>query len=264
MKCQALSWMQHLSLISIVMLWASGPLAAQDEASKEKDKEKSDAPVKEGVKEKPAAKEAIVPPAPVSDITRSFWTIEFDAKKLGMISPTEGVAEGRVYWYLLYDLKNASKEDRQVYVTVTATSDDRVKYSDVFLPSVEKAIERKEREPLWGKTDEFEILSKRDTKDPKYRYVELKAGATRKCVAVFNRFDANASKIKMTVTGLSNELRTVVKDDGTKELEERVRELYYERPGDEYEVTADSFKLTGKDWVKRRVPLAAPKDAAPK
>jgi hypothetical protein len=233
------------------MLWASGPVAALEDAPAEKGKP-------------PAAKEAVVPPAPVSDITRSFWTIEFDAKKLSMISPTEGIAEGRVYWYLLYDLKNGSKEDRQVYVTVTATSDDKVKYSDVFLPSVEKAIERKEKEPLWGKVDEFDVLSKRKPDDPKYRYVVLKAGETRKCVAVFNRFDVNASKIKISVTGLSNEMRTVAKDDGTKEIEERVREYYYERPGDEYEVTADSFKLTGKDWVKRRVPMAAPKDAAAK
>lgn len=164
----------------------------------------------------------------------------------------------RVYWYFLYNLRNPSSEDREIFVNVTAVSDGIRQYSDVYVPEVERAIERKEKGPLWGKTDEFELLSKRDPKDPKYHYVTLPAKSTRQCVAIFRPIDPNASKITIRVTGLSNEIRRSKKDDGTEELEHRVLELQYTRPGDEYGIALDTFKFVGKEWTKRKVPLVRP------
>jgi len=197
-----------------------------------------------------------------SDGTSTYWMVEFEPLHLRMIAPREGIGAGRVYWYMVYKLSNPGKEDRDILLSITAQSDGKKEYADLYLPSVEKAIEKKEREPLWGKTDEFEIVSKRDPKDPKYQYITLKAGETRKSVAVFNSIDPNASKIVFRIAGLSNEIKSIAKEDGGKELEERIRELRYERPGDEYGITADSFKLVGKEWVKKRVPLTAPKPAS--
>jgi hypothetical protein len=174
-----------------------------------------------------------------------------------MISPKDGLGAGRVYWYLTYNLKNAGGEDRDVFLEISASSDNGRTYSDMYLPSVEREVEKKEADPnLWGKADIHALASKRERDDPKYGYFTLKAGEKRRCVAVFNRLDLNANKITIRVAGLSNEIGRVVKDDGTKELEERIRELYYERAGDEYAATLDTFVMKGRDWTKRRVTAA--------
>ena len=182
-----------------------------------------------------------------------FWIVEFDFEHLRMIAPRYGIGAGRVYWYMVYTLTNTSDEDRDIYVSITATSDNNHLYSDLYLPSIEKAVEKKEGEPLWGKADEFELLQKRKPSDPKYHYTKIKAGEKRRCVAVFNRLDPNANKITVSVSGLSNEVKEAAKEDGTRLLEERIRELQFERPGDEFAITMDSFRLVGKEWVRRQV-----------
>ncbi len=182
----------------------------------------------------------------------NFWLLDFELKSLRMISPQRGLGSEKVYWYMLYTLSNPSKESRETYLQVSASSDHEKEYADLFLPSVEKAIERKENAPLWGKTDLFETSRKKKPTDPKYSYTVLKPGEKRACVAVFNRLDPNANKITIRVAGLSNEIREIAKDDGSRLLEERVREFQFERPGDEHAITLDSFKLIGKDWVKKQ------------
>jgi hypothetical protein len=188
------------------------------------------------------------------DVPSVYWVIDFEPQRLRMISPKEGLGAGRVYWYMIYDLKNAGGEDRDVFLEISAASDHGKTYSDMYLPSVERAIEKKEANPtLWGKTDIHALASKRERNDPKYNYFTLKAGEEKRCVAVFNRLDLNANKITIRVAGLSNEIGSAVKDDGTRELEERLREFYYERAGDEYAPTLDTFVMKGKDWVKRKI-----------
>jgi len=191
------------------------------------------------------------------EVPSVFWIVDFEPVCLRMVAPKEGLGTGRVYWYMLYDLKNGSKEARDLFIEITAASDKGKTYSDMYLPSVERAIEKKEGDPnLWGKTDLHALASKRERNDPKYNYFTLKPGEKRRCVAVFNRLDLNANKITIRVAGLSNEVGRVTKDDGAKELEERIREFYYERAGDEYAPTLDSFVMKGRDWVKRRIALA--------
>jgi hypothetical protein len=223
----------------------SGQLWAQDA---EETPEETPAPAEEGAGEEAGGAGTSAP--------GQYWVIDFELKALRLISPAEGGGQGRVYWYMIYTLANPAKEDRQVYLNVTATSENDKRYSDLFLPSVERAIEKKENMPLWGKTDEFDIISKRQPRDPKYHYVTLKAGEKRTCVAVFNRLDPNANKINILVSGLSNEVREVVKEDGARFLEERARELTFERPGDEHAMTLDSFKLVKKAWVRKQVAAA--------
>lgn len=229
-------------------------------------------------------------PAPRDWDQGQYWVIEFKPEHLRMIAPStdpelaatrlrleaarESVEEaaetadaraerrqkdkeggGRVYWYLVYTLENKTGEDRDLYVNVTAETDGKRQYADLFTPAVEKGIEKRERQPLWGKVDEFKAIADRDPSDPKYRYVKLEAGEKRRCVAIFSPIDPNVTKVKIRVTGLSNQVRRFVRDDGSVELEHRVRELEYTRPGDEYAVALDRFKFLDKGWVKERVPL---------
>jgi hypothetical protein len=202
------------------------------------------------------SEEAEVSSGAPSQEKSSFWTVDFESKALRMISPDSGIGVRRVFWYMLYELSNRSDEDRQVFVNITGASDHNKRYADLFLPSVERAIEKKEGRSLWGKVDEFEITSKRKPTNPKYSYMTLKAGQTRYCVAVFNRLDPNANHIKISVSGLSNEIRQSTAADGTSVLEERMREFSFERAGDEHEITLDSFTPAGRAWTLRQVPAA--------
>ncbi len=179
-----------------------------------------------------------------------FWVVEFEFKALRMITPSVGLGSGKVYWYMLYTLSNPSTVDRELYVQITASSDNNKEYADLFLPSVEKAIERKENAPLWGKANLFESSRLRKPKDPRHNYTTLRAGEKRECVAVFDRLDPNANKVLIRVAGLSNEIKEILKEDGARILEQRIRELHFERPGDEHAITLDSFTLMDKGWVK--------------
>ena len=185
-----------------------------------------------------------------------FWMIDFEARALRMISPKTGAGTGGVYWYLLYTLKNTTGADRDLYINVTASTDGKKKYADLYLPSVEREAEKKEGTRFWGKTDQYAILVKRDPQDLKYHYFTLEAGKEKRCIAVFNRLDATANQIKIHIAGLSNEVREKTAEDGAKVLSERIRELSFERLGDEFAITQDSFRLKGQRWIKREVRLS--------
>ena len=189
--------------------------------------------------------------------TDAYWVVDIEPTSLKMIAPKKGVGAGGVYWYLVYDLVNTSGEDRDLYVGVAASTDDKRNYADVYLPGVERAAEKRERRGLWGKADLYQLLSKRDPTDPKYQYVTLKKGTRRACIAVFNRFDPNATNVRISFSGLTNEARSITREDGSKVLKTRLFELRYERIGDEFQITQDSFKFKGKSWVSKEVDLGA-------
>ena len=179
------------------------------------------------------------------------WNLDFKFQALRMFTPRGGAQKGRVYWYMLYSLENKSKEDREFYVSVTARSDRNKSYSDLFLPAVEKGIEKKLDTPLWGQIDRFRILSKRNPEDDGYNYTTIEAGEKRSCIAVFNKLDANANRVTIEISGLFSDLEVVSQEDGTITYKERARVLQFKRLGDEYEVAQDPFQLIGRDWIKR-------------
>lgn len=186
-----------------------------------------------------------------------FWVIDVKVQSLRMISPKSGAGAGGVYWYMIYTITNRTGEDRDLYISVTATSDGKKRYADLFLPAVERAAERKEGRDYWGKTDQYKILAKRDPKDPKYNYFTLKANEEKRCIAVFNRFEPTANHIKIHIAGLAGGIEQKTRDDGTTVLIQRLREFSFERPGDEFAVSLDSFRLTDQRWIKREVSLAS-------
>ena len=190
---------------------------------------------------------------------KDLWILDFQFQKLRMITPRRGPAKGATYWYMVYTLENKTGQDREFFLSITAESDRGKTYSTLLLPHVEREVERKEGRPLWGKTDKFEILAKRDPSDNKYNYTTIKADEhgkkKRHCVAVFNALDANANKITMRLVGLSNDLEARDQDDGTTLIKERTKVLEFERAGDEYAITQDSFKLLSEQWLKTTVLL---------
>jgi len=190
----------------------------------------------------------------------SLWVLDFNVVKVRSITLFDGPRKGVVFWYMIYTIENKTGEDRRAYIAVTATSDKKKTYSDVVMPDVERAIERKFGQPLWGKADVRKAQEKeeRDTKDPYYNYETFASGKKRTCVAVLHRLDPRANKIRITVRGLSNDLKLIQNDDGTRTIEERVYALDYERPKDQYKINLDRFIPKRKGWSKIRTDLVIP------
>ena len=186
----------------------------------------------------------------VADFYEDKWTLEMTPLKIRMVTPRIGVGKGRTFWYMVYSLENKSGADRNFLLSISAKSDRKRGYSDLFLPSVEKAIERQEDRPLWGKADKFKVLKDKSLGERKFSYTRIKAGEKRLCVAVFNKFDPNAKNITIRVTGLSNDIEVISDPGGRTLLRERIRLIHLSRPGDEYEITNDSFKNLRMEWRK--------------
>jgi len=193
---------------------------------------------------------------PKDGTTEHFWQLSFRIDGLKMVVPEIGPGKGQVFWYLLYTLENPSSENRDAFLSITATSDRGKRYADMYLPLVEGEIEKKEGYPLWGKTDEVGILERRDPKQPDYNFLRINAGEKRVSVAVFNRLDPNANHVTIRIQGLSNEIKRVETPEGIV-LEEKVYELTFNRPGDEFAVTRDTFRLVNKAWKVNKVNLAS-------
>lgn len=181
----------------------------------------------------------------------------FTQKTLRMFAPTDGRAKGKVYWYMTYTLENRSDEDVSFFVSIVARGDRKDTYSDLYLPELESAIERREKKSLWGQTDRFEEISKKDPSDEKYNYVTLKAGEKRECVAVFSEFNASTRKVTIEVYGLSDKLEIETAEDGTIKVLEAVRVLEFERIGDEYGIDQDRFRFKDRSWTKKETAVAA-------
>ncbi|MCH2581978.1 MAG: hypothetical protein MK133_12380 [Planctomycetes bacterium] len=186
----------------------------------------------------------------VADFYEDKWTLEMTPLKIRMVTPRIGVGKGRTFWYMVYSLENKSGADRNFFLSISAKSDRKRGYSDLFLPSVEKAIERQEDRPLWGKADKFKLLKDKSLGERKFSYTRIKAGEKRLCVAVFNKFDPKAKNITIRVTGLSNDIEVISDPGGRTLLRERIRLIHLSRPGDEYEITNDSFKNLRMEWRK--------------
>tara|TARA_B100000809_G_scaffold133029_2_gene130784 strand:+ start:2404 stop:3144 length:741 start_codon:yes stop_codon:yes gene_type:complete len=186
----------------------------------------------------------------VTDFQEDKWTLDIQPVKFRMVTPRIGGNKGKTYWYMIYTLENRTGADRNFFLSITAKSDRKKTYSDLFLPSVERAIQRQEGRPLWGKADKFKKLKDKSAGDRKFSYTRIKDGEKRLCVAVFNEFENTSKNITIRTTGLSNDIEVIIDTDGRTLLRERIRLMHLSRPGDEYEVTLDSFKNLRMEWQK--------------
>jgi len=166
--------------------------------------------------------------------------------------PSGEPRSGRTYWYLPYTLTNRSGLGASFFVTVRGSSDKGKKYSDLALPWVERKIERMEQKRLWSKVD---LLANGQSIDA---YSEFKPGAKKACVAIFNPIDPEADKITIDVHGLIDDFEVEELAGGALKITERVLRLSFERPGDEFFTSMDSFKFKSKAWVKisREIPAS--------
>lgn len=183
--------------------------------------------------------------------------LRFQFEALRMFAQPDGPKSGKVFWYMLYTIENRSEKPVDLFLSVNAKGDRKDNYSDLYLPTVESAIERKLGRKLWGQTDRYQILAERDPKDENYNYVTLEPGEKRRSVAVFNAFDPAAREISIEVHGLDEKLEVERAPDLSLKVRERVRILKFERRGDEYGFDQDSFRLVDRGWIKQETALAS-------
>jgi len=155
------------------------------------------------------------------------------------------VRSGRLYWYLPYTLENKGTEGGKFFVTVRAYSDKGRRYSDLALADVEKRVEKLERRPMQSKADLLKAGEGIGS------YTDFPAGKKSECVAIFNPIDAEADQIRVEIHGLVDDIEIEELPGGGFKVTERVLVLRYERPGDEFYTSLDSFEFKGQEWEKR-------------
>jgi hypothetical protein len=163
----------------------------------------------------------------------------------GDLSAGSSLAKGRLYWYLPYTLENKSAKSGDFFVTVRATSDKGRRYSDLALPKVEQRIEKLEKREFHSKSDLLTDKKKLNA------YRTFAPGDKLDCLAIFNPIDPEADDIKIFVHGLVDDIRIDEMPGGGFRVTERVLELTYERPGDEFYTSLDAFEFKGSKWTKR-------------
>lgn len=188
----------------------------------------------------------------------AIWTFDIKVLKVRAMMPVEGIGKGKLYWYVVYEVENKSGQDRDAFISVTATTDNNKKYASIPARAVERAVERKFGRPLWGWTDRIKEQEGREPDDDKFFFSTFKKGEKRKCVAIMSGLDGGANTLKIRFRGLSNDYKTVEASDGSRKIQERVFETEYYRPGDGYDVPLDRFIYRGENWLKIETPLVLP------
>ena len=161
------------------------------------------------------------------------------------------------YWYITFTLTNEDQEDHSFFLEVSAESDKKRTYrnlsSSIVLAKVRKRLGFREGDKLWDASDLTTTHAETDTSAAFPRSLDLpviKAGEKARCVAIFKGPDEEADRMTVSFRGLTNDVQSI--KTGTpneRKLIERVFQLSYERPGDEFYRTDDSIERVGHAWV---------------
>lgn len=219
-------------------------------------------------------------------LAEKIWILKFTHEHPKRIQLDEDTGDFKSYWYMTYTLVNEDEDDHKFLLDIVAESDKGFAYHDGYHPRVASLIARRHRlEPEELRTSrEVSLALPRDsslkqeadpeTASPQYddlsptarrskaneyaadlrvpRQINLpvlKAGEIWRCVAVFDRWDNEFDHLTIRVSGLTNDV--VIKSERPHErsVTERVLELRYERPGDEFWTPDDLLTFLDRKWV---------------
>lgn len=179
------------------------------------------------------------------------------------------------YCYMYYEVSNKDDSDHRFFINITGVSDKKKTYHDVWDSAAFKKIEAilryrgkiKKGEKLHSQKD-ITIPTKRADLDanPATRKLALpviKAGETKKCVAIFRKLNVELDNLSINVRGLSNDLDIKSKEDHRRTIAEKILQLKYKRPGNEHYTSTKSLKFVSKKWIVKthqiKTDLAKPK-----
>ena len=137
-----------------------------------------------------------------------------------------------IAWYMLYDVENRTGETRKPVVRVEIRTDTDKTFGDTGDPLTISAV-KKEKEIK-------DLCTAADLRGG------LEDGKAAKCIATFGDLDKYAKKLELRLYGLCDPV-TMVK--GKEVYETRYWQVKYERKGDEFGRTEDSWKQISAMWV---------------
>jgi hypothetical protein len=77
----------------------------------------------------------------------------------------------------------------------------------------------------------------------------IKAGETLRCAAMFRGLDPQMDRLTIFVRGLTNDFEIEAAEPHRRKVRERVLELVYESPGDEFSTHVRPIRFVSEKWV---------------
>ncbi len=167
-------------------------------------------------------------------------------------------------------LKDGSKEEGRLEINGDRYDLDQGTKSKSLRSSEVESVQYK----LWGHRDVTtpetpggtKVTGPRPLGEP-YEIARpiIKAGETRRCVAIFRGVSKQMDRLTIDVTGLTNDIIIEAVADHRRKITERVYQIVYKRPGDEFYPSMDAMSFVSKGWVDRertiKTDLKQPKEA---
>jgi hypothetical protein len=187
--------------------------------------------------------------------SKKIWQLEFE---YGMPKRITLGLEPNIenYWYLPFTLKNPDEQDHSFFLEISAVSDKNYTYRNIAQAQVRERVRRRlgirPGEKFWTAEDVTTAHEPTDVNAPFPRSLDLpviKAGETVKCAAIFNGWDREMDRLTITIRGLTNDVIVTKTAPHERKLSERVLQLMYERPGDEYYRSEDPVEFVGRQWT---------------
>jgi hypothetical protein len=203
------------------------------------------------------------------------WLLGFShQKQLGRVQIKDDTGHVENYWYLLYKLKNKSKELKQeIFIDIKCHSDrgkKKVWYHDEFVPDVYQEIRKQlglrkaqqllsmrklSQKPEGGVNTLPKIQDTKTSETAKISLPTIQPDETLNCVAIFRNFHPEMDRLVIRVRGLTN--WALMTDEGyvappsshDRKIKEAILELHYSRPGDEFAHSTDPIVYVKRKWV---------------
>ncbi len=231
----------------------------------------------------------------------SVWTLKLTYDRPKRVEVKRELKENaEVYWYIYYEITNQDKIDRPCFIDVMAESDkgkNQYWYHDSAVPEVTEELKKilgiKENEVLHtqlemtspNKGETNQLPNKDGTVkggEAKIALPTIKPGETKKCVAVFTKFDNEmdvltiyfhglcntVAGVPIPIDGLNPETSPVSEGEGRLIADDaKTADPYRRKVIDrvyaiEYECTGDEFKKSTRPIIKHEEQTLRPRNLA--
>lgn len=164
-------------------------------------------------------------------VAEDRWNLDFKQVKMGRVLVKFGET-ATPYWYLVYKVTNPTDDSITLNLQIKAHSDvGKKSYIEWYSPAAVKAVAAKEGRPL---------------KNVQEMRGDIGPGESFEAVALFRNVHEGTDNLKIEVMGLWDR---VTYSKGKLVVEDRVLNLYFFRPGDEYFPQFDRFFFKKSEWV---------------
>jgi len=198
------------------------------------------------------------------------WTLEFKHEKPRRVTVKGEANAHETYWWFAYTIKNVDKDAHSFSIAITAESDkgkNVAKYIDTAVPEVTAEVRRilgvKEGETLDTQAELSGVAPGGQHTPPakdappagesaKLALPTVKPGQVRRCIAMFKAFDPELDVLTIRVHGLSSdvEVEPIADQPFRRKVRDRVLEIKYESPGDEFMTQVRPITFVSQKWVE--------------